>query len=201
MYSRNLAGRSNGKKINLPPRYDGSRFANTTSEGVYISEKAVSGKVFPEKSFSEKVISESVRSPRRAPSEKVKVEAAPVEKGSAHYDFSQEVFSFDREGALSPAKELLFDDTVDEIPTMSEFSVVGTSAEVADTVVSGVPDGKDERSNVFSELSSLMGKNKFSYEDMLIVGLILLMSSSENGEGGGNDDMLIILALLLAYKS
>ena len=192
MYSRNIAGRGSAEKVNLPPKYDGSRFAHPSADAASSRDKE-----------SEKAAAEVSRVSRRV-ADRAKVEPAASKKNGAHYDFSQEVFSFDRDAVTSPSKELLFDDFADTTVGSSAAAPSSSAvASVGDDAVSGVPEvandeksEKDDKNNILSAVSALFGKNKFSHEDLLIAALMVLMSGSE-----GNEDMLIILALLLAYRS
>lgn len=131
------------------------------------------------------------------------------------FEFSSDMFTSRRASAFSPEETEVFESTSYEPILEDELD----DSEIRDTDTSEVSghvhsehkdheehekEKKEEPAKGASKggfLANIFGgggeKGRFSYEDLLLGGLILLISSSGTKD---NEDILIILALLLAYR-
>lgn len=133
------------------------------------------------------------------------------------FEFSSDMFTSRRASAFSPEETEVFESTSyepileDELDDSEIRDTDTDTSEVSGHVHSEHKDHeehekekKEDRAKEASKggfLANIFGgggeKGRFSYEDLLLGGLILLISSSGTKD---NEDILIILALLLAYR-
>lgn len=234
MYSRNISGRNNDDqyRANIPPKYSGSRFAQTPPDNRSSTTPAQPPRTGRTPYQGENPPSDRVSGVRQD----IPVKMTP-DMGMTDLEFPDEILAedevislpdfefvpdFRRQNTGSPVIETYDyqaidepEDVQDEISSNSDLyeqvSAHTDSLGEKESEEQERHEAKEENENAKETsskggfLSGLFGGDKnrkgdksgFSYEDLLLAGLILLISSSGTKD---NEDILIILALLLAYR-
>ena len=180
MYSRNLSGRSNEEKyrVNVPPQYHGSRLAHLPPAASAAEKTPASGAAAQDETRNG-TVQENGATPVLLPDEEFDFSAFALPSAAVPDPPSEPIAETEAESPQPPAPQ-----PEEDAPEPAAVKTVNARPQ-------------EKRGGLFSGLLGGGNGGRFSYEDLLLAGLILLISSSERGD---NEDILIILALLLAYR-